>query len=166
MGEYKKKSECPEKIDELIKIANADNAGSDLASRASTSQEWRYGGLSAKTIREQVRFLATAASRYFDYKRESGRGEGMAFSKYAMDFTTTTFLHISNDNRFRFHDSSVVEAFQGADSARLRICGICDEVFWAKKITAVTCGDKKCVQRQKYLNRQKRELASKDEDTK
>jgi len=76
---------------------------------------------------------------------------------FVMHFTATTFFSVSPNDKFVFWNSAVVDALHGVEAERLKICKICDNVYWAKKKTAKTCGDKKCVQRQKYLNRKNRE---------
>lgn len=41
-------------------------------------------------------------------------------------------------------ESELIQVLRGIDAERLRICPICDEVFWAKRIDAPTCPKKRC----------------------
>ena len=41
-------------------------------------------------------------------------------------------------------ESELIQVLRGIDAERLRICPICDEVFWAKRIETSTCSKKKC----------------------
>jgi hypothetical protein len=41
-------------------------------------------------------------------------------------------------------ESELIQVLRGIDAERLRICPICGEVFWAKRIETSTCSKKKC----------------------
>lgn len=41
-------------------------------------------------------------------------------------------------------ESELIQVLRGIDPKRLRICPICKEVFWAKRIEAPTCQKKRC----------------------
>ncbi len=41
-------------------------------------------------------------------------------------------------------ESELIQVLRGIPPERLRICPICDEVFWAKRIEAQTCSEKRC----------------------
>ncbi len=43
-----------------------------------------------------------------------------------------------------FKESHIIRALDGINPKRLKMCSICNLVFWAKKINANTCGEKKC----------------------
>lgn len=44
-------------------------------------------------------------------------------------------------------ESELIQVLRGIDAERLRICPICNEVFWAKRIETSTCSEKICSNR-------------------
>lgn len=41
-------------------------------------------------------------------------------------------------------ESEIVRVLRGVDATRLRVCPICNEIFWAKRIETNTCSKKRC----------------------
>lgn len=53
-------------------------------------------------------------------------------------------LSFTKDVKTNFQDDLFIKSLQGIDAKRLRICPICKDVFWARRIEASTCRDKRC----------------------
>ncbi len=52
--------------------------------------------------------------------------------------------YIDEVGKISFGNSDFIKALSGADAARLKICPICDDIFWARRIEAQTCSTKQC----------------------
>ncbi len=52
------------------------------------------------------------------------------------------------------------------DIRRLLRCPICQKIVWKKQSTAESCGNRKCVERQKYLRKKSEEVRRKDDEQK
>ncbi len=89
--------------------------------------------------RQTLRFVAQGCNFFLNY----GEGSSMAFSKFARDFTQPLYFRII-ENRIVFVASKIIELLQNIDARRLRICPICRDVFWARRIEARTCPKKRC----------------------
>jgi len=152
MTEYEKKSVCPENIKPLIKIANSNDKDFNLAGVELQEYERKLGYITRGKVRKQLRFIARCSTIFTATKpKPKSWKKGLSFPPGAMESWGGVIFHIL-ENKYVFSSGAVVEALQGVDADRLKLCGICDKVFWAKKWTAKTCGKDKCVQAQKYLH--------------
>lgn len=93
-------------------------------------------------LRRQLRFVAGKCTAFV--RKTFGETKSIAFSAHEMDFTQTLYFRIV-ENKITFVPSKIIELLQGVDARRLRICPICDEVFWVKRIEAKTCSKRRCL---------------------
>lgn len=84
---------------------------------------------------------ATANYCQFFFKYPLGSVTSDSFSKQR--FTQNTVLRIV-EGRIDFVGSRITEILRKVDAQRLRICPICQDVFWATRVEARTCLKKRC----------------------
>lgn len=83
-------------------------------------------------VRDEVREIAIRAEHY-----KTGR----TFT-YLTDLSQSVTFGVEN-GKICFKTNSVFEAFSGVDVERVKICELCDKVFWASRIDA-SCCSKEC----------------------
>ncbi len=132
--EYEKISICPPDLQELIEYANSEKKPDD-----DFNFDFNFG-VGLEDLKRQLRYIAENCTDFAQNKYGSG---GAAFSKYEMDFTQTLYFRIA-EGKITFAANRLVRALQGVDAKRMRICPICQNIFWARRIEAQTCSKRKC----------------------
>lgn len=143
-------SKCPDKIQILIDVANSEKE----------FDEKMWYEIDFAELKKQVKFIAESCSQFVSLDID---GKSFYLPRYySTDFVQTLYFRIVN-NKITFSANKIVEILQGADARRFRLCPICDRIFWAKKLNAGTCGNKKCADE---LGNRKRSSAAKTEKEK
>lgn len=111
-------------------------------------------------LKRQLRYIADKCTSFVN--KVWGEINGIAFPAYEMDFTQTLYFRII-ENKITFVPNKIISLLQGIDARRLRVCPICDAVFWAKRIEAKTCSKRRCLnnfhQRKRRTNEYEKRLA-------
>lgn len=79
----------------------------------------------------KTKTFPTATNRFFTTQRTSQRS------------FQTIFL-ITKEEKITFQDDLFIKVLEGINAKRLRICPICKDIFWVKRIEAGTCSKKRC----------------------
>ncbi len=112
-------------------------------------------------LRRQLRKIASKCTAFAN-KRYGDEKKPIAFPSYEMDFSSYAQFRIV-ENKITFVPSKIIELLQAVDARRLKICPICDEVFWAKRIEAKTCSKRRCLnnfhQRKRRISEYEERLA-------
>lgn len=87
--------------------------------------------------RQKIRFVAQEAS----YFQKTGRRKISVSSVYQPELFTTSF-EIGKDGKITFQTDKVIRALEGIDIKRLRICEVCNRIFWANRLEKIGCSDK------------------------
>lgn len=168
MRNYKSVKETPTGLAEIIKIVNSDV-------EVFTDRQLLYKFRDEPTeLRRQLKSIAKFCTDHFNYfgnKFGKGKAIGAGFGTY--EIAQIVSFSIA-DNKLDFRPRKLVSVLQSIDARRLKICPICDQVFWAKRLNSKTCGDKKCVEtlggktyhreNKDVINRRKREKYYVDND--
>jgi hypothetical protein len=154
---YEKKSEPKPELAEIIKISN-----SDIEVFEEKNSFYKFG-CEAGELRSQLRSIVKQCTA-FDC--EYWKGKAFYFAQGTYNIPQNLYFRIVK-NRIVFAPAAIVGILQGVDVRRLKLCPICDQVFWEKRLNSKTCGNKDCVERlsgKKYhkdnkdaVNRKKRE---------
>lgn len=91
--------------------------------------------------RRTLRFVAQKCTLFVN--KGWGETNSIAFSKFEADFTQTLYFRII-EGRTVFVGNRIIQLLEDIDAKRLRICPICKDVFWAKRIEAKTCPKRRC----------------------
>lgn len=128
---YIKIAECPKEVEKLIDLAN---------SRTNNDEDFEYKfGMSFNELKRQMRFIAMKCTLF----SQNIWGNSVAFSKFEMDFSQTLYFRII-ESKIVFAPNRITDTLQGVDAKRIRICPICNDFFWAKRIEAQPCSKKRC----------------------
>ncbi len=152
MRNYKSKKKPEPELEEIIKISN-----SKIEVFEDKKSFYTFG--EPKELRNQLRGIAKLCAA-LDYEYAKGRKIIMGPGAYVPQ---TLFLSIT-EYKIEFAPSRVVRILSGVDARRLKICPGCDDVFFAKKINAETCGEKQCVEKEggkTYYKKNKDEINKK-----
>lgn len=87
--------------------------------------------------RRKLRFVAQEASYY----QKTERRRISVSSVYQPELFTTSF-EIGKDGRITFQNDKVIKALEGIDIKRLRICEVCNRIFWANRLEKLGCSDR------------------------
>ena len=109
-------------------------------------------------FRRQLRAIASKCTAFAN-KRYGNEKKSIAFPSYEMDLSSYAQFRIV-ENKIDFVPSKIIELLQDVDARRLKICPICDEVFWAKRIEAKTCSKRRCKNNFHQRNRRIKEYES------
>ncbi len=97
-------------------------------------------------MRADIRRIAFFCMEY----RKTGRFTDIRtlFERFSLKKGDTGYFSnfIIKDDKIDF-ESELIQVLRGVDPKRLRVCPICKKVFWAKRIEASTCSNKKCSNR-------------------
>jgi hypothetical protein len=111
--------------------------------------------------------LFREANYYNDYKEfRSIRNDllyiaGKHAPKDSFFLESRTMVYTTNKGTFEILPSKLLEAIYGVERRRIRICDFCKKIYWAKRLDAQTCGNKRCsdvLSARKYQSRNKAEI--------
>lgn len=53
-----------------------------------------------------------------------------------------TEVRINHKGKITFKNNGIINALEGIDAARLRICPVCEKIFWANRLDKIGCSTK------------------------
>lgn len=137
MRKYKPKKTPSIELGEIIGIANSK------IDFFSEKQSFYKFGCEASELRSQLMSIAKQCT--FFVNEYSGKYTDLAFARGTYNIPQNLFFRII-ENKIVFSPSPIVRILQGVDARRLKLCPVCQDVFWAKKLNTTTCGKKDCVE--------------------
>jgi hypothetical protein len=132
-------------------------------------------GLPDSQYLDAISSLQDAISRYVNFREARLKLSGVAhinklsrggfrkFERFLESLGAGTRTEIDEQGRIRFIKDWFAEAAEGEEAARIRECGVCQQVFWAGRKDQLCCKPR-CADILRKRNKRKRDAAQRLED--